>query len=65
MAATFGGGGGSSGLLSYQYVVDENASQDSGAAVEGIGLTGTDAAAIGGSRLGSGPTDDFVFADPA
>jgi hypothetical protein len=40
-------------------VVDTNASQDTGAVCEGIGLTGTDGASIGGSRIGGSPGTDL------
>jgi hypothetical protein len=40
-------------------VVDTNASQDTGAATQGIGLTGADEASIGGSRIGGAPGTNF------
>ncbi len=42
-------------------VVDTNASQDTGAAVEGIGLRGADNVSLGGSRIGGAPGTDFKY----
>lgn len=55
MAATFG----AAVSANAPAVVDTAASQDTGAAVEGIGLTGADEASIGGSRIGGAPGTDF------
>lgn len=58
MAATFGGAVGDAAPA----VVDTNTSQDTGAATQGIGLTGADGASISGRRIGTAlPTDDFVI----
>lgn len=40
-------------------VADTNASQDTGAVCEGIGLTGTDGDSISGSRIGGSPGTDL------
>jgi hypothetical protein len=40
-------------------ILDTNASQDTGAVSEGIGLTGTDGASIGASRIGGSPGTDL------
>lgn len=42
-------------------VADTNASQATGASVEGIGLTGANNVSLGGSRIGGSPGTDFVF----
>lgn len=55
MAATFG----AAVSAAAPAVVDTNASQDTGAVSEGIGLTGADGASIGGSRIGGDPGTDL------
>lgn len=42
-------------------VVDTNASQDTGAVCEGIGLVGANNASLGGSRIGGSPGTDIKF----
>jgi len=42
-------------------VVDTNASQDTGAVSEGIGLIGADGVSISGSRIGGAPGTDLKF----
>lgn len=42
-------------------VVDTNASQGTGAACTGIGLTGADAASLGAARIGGAPGTDLKF----
>lgn len=55
MAATYG----AAVSAAAPAVVDTNASQDTGAVCEGIGLTGADGASIGGSRIGGSPGTDL------
>ncbi len=55
MAATYG----AAVSAAAPAVVDTNASQGTGAVSEGIGLTGTDDASIGGSRIGGSPGTDL------
>jgi hypothetical protein len=55
MAATYG----AAVSAAAPAVVDTNASQDTGAVCEGIGLTGADGASIGGSRIGGAPGTDL------
>ncbi len=55
MAATYG----AAVSAAAPAVVDTNASQGTGAVSEGIGLTGTDGASIGGSRIGGSPGTDL------
>lgn len=55
MAATYG----AAVSAAAPAVVDTNASQDTGAVSEGIGLTGADGASIGGSRIGGDPGTDL------
>jgi hypothetical protein len=57
MAATFG----AAVSAAAPAVVDTNASQDTGAVCEGIGLTGVDGASIGGSRIGGDPGTELVI----
>lgn len=57
MAVTYGGAVSASAPA----VVDTAASQDTGAAVEGIGLTGADEASLAGSRIGGAPGTAFKF----
>lgn len=52
MAATYG----AAVSAAAPAVVDTNASQDTGAVCEGIGLTGADGASIGGQRIGAAAT---------
>ena len=40
-------------------IVDTAASQDTGAATQGIGVTGADGASISGSRIGGSPGTDL------
>lgn len=42
-------------------VADTNASQDTGAVSQGIGLIGADGVSIGGSRIGGSPGTDLKF----
>ena len=46
-----------------QTVVDTNASQDMGAVCAGIGVSGTDEADYGASRIGTGVTTDLQIED--
>lgn len=55
MAATFS----SAVSATAPAVVDTNASQDTGAATQGIGSSGADEASIGGSRIGGAPGTDL------
>lgn len=55
MAATYG----AAVSAAAPAVVDTNASQDTGAVCEGIGLTGADGTSIGGSRIGGAPGTDL------
>lgn len=55
MAATFG----AAVSASAPAIVDTNASQDTGAVCQGIGLTGADEASISGSRIGGSPGTDL------
>lgn len=55
MAATFG----AAVSATAPAIVDTNASQDTGAATQGIGLTGADEASISGSRIGGSPGTDL------
>jgi hypothetical protein len=57
MAATYG----AAVSAAAPAVVDTNASQDTGAVCEGIGLIGADTVSIGGSRIGGSPGTDLVF----
>lgn len=57
MAATYG----AAVSANAPAVVDTNASQDTGAVCEGIGLTGADGVSIGGSRIGGAPGTDLKF----
>lgn len=61
MAATFSGAVNADNPA----VVDTAASQDTGAATQGIGLRGDDGDSLGGSRIGGAPGTDFEFADNA
>jgi len=42
-------------------VVDTNSTQETGAAIEGIGLSGSDGVSLAGSRIGGEPGTDFKF----
>lgn len=55
MAATYG----AAVSAAAPAILDTNASQDTGAVCEGIGLTGADGASIGGSRIGGAPGTDL------
>lgn len=55
MAATFG----AAVSATAPAIVDTNASQSTGAATQGIGLTGADEASISGSRIGGSPGTDL------
>lgn len=57
MAATFGGGGGSSGDLPFVHIEDTTPSQGTGAVSAGIGLTGPDGPVPGFKRIGAPATD--------
>lgn len=55
MAATYG----AAVSAAAPAILDTNASQDTGAVSEGIGLTGVDGASIGASRIGGAPGTDL------
>jgi hypothetical protein len=55
MAATYG----AAVSANAPAIVDTNASQDTGAVCEGIGLIGSDNTSIGGSRIGGSPGTDL------
>ncbi|MEK9894793.1 MAG: hypothetical protein VW518_00020 [Burkholderiaceae bacterium] len=55
MAATFS----SAVSATAPAIVDTNASQDTGAATQGIGLVPADEASISGSRIGGAPGTDL------
>lgn len=57
MAATFSGAVSASAPA----VVDTAASQATGAATQGIGLTGADEGSVGASRIGGAPGTDLKF----
>tara|TARA_R110000868_G_scaffold399910_1_gene673940 strand:- start:1384 stop:1569 length:186 start_codon:yes stop_codon:yes gene_type:complete len=42
-------------------VLDTNATQETGAVSEGIGLTGADAESLGASRIGGSPGTELKF----
>jgi hypothetical protein len=57
MAATYG----AAVSAAAPAILDTNATQDTGAACEGIGLTGNDGVSIGGSRIGGAPGTELKF----
>jgi len=55
--ATYGG----AVSATYPAIVDTDSSQGTGAVSTGIGLTGTDEADVGASRIGTGVTSDLQY----